>query len=362
MKMRKILSAFLLALLAVAPLAAKNLKADIDRSHDLWWNAPERPVLGISLTDTTASGSTGKVRIFVSVDTMPSQIIFDRTFDVETNGKERVELSVELPVIRPGFYRCHISDDGNIIDETNIGYEPTNIVSLPDAQPDFEEFWKRAKRELAEVPADYTLTPLPELSCKTRDMYLCTFRSWGGDTIKARVAIPKKPESYYYKGAYLDAVRAIDVVEQLPQADRSRLYAEGGSQGGALTLAAAALTDGRLRAIAPYIPFMSDFRDYFRIVPWPASAVGEAREALGMTEEEMYRNLSYFDIKNFARMIKCPVLMGIGLQDPTCPPHTNMSGYNLISSPKELHIYPDCGHTVDYSDWNPRRTEFFNKY
>lgn len=419
MKMRKIMSAFLLALLAVAPLAAKNLKADIDRSHDLWWNAPERPVLGISLTDTTASGSTGKLRVFVSADTMPSQIIFDRTFDVETNGKERVELSVELPVNRPGFYRCHISDDGNIIDEINIGYEPTNIVSLPDAQPDFEEFWKRAKRELAEVPADYTLTPLPELSGKTRDMYLCTFRSWGGDTIKARVAIPKKPgkypvtvffngyggkpwdldpdgnpewiemqtsvrgqflsedgnrygdwirynldkpESYYYKGAYLDAVRAIDVVEQLPQADRSRLYAEGGSQGGALTLAAAALTDGRLRAIAPYIPFMSDFRDYFRIVPWPASAVGEAREALGMTEEEMYRNLSYFDIKNFARMIKCPVLMGIGLQDPTCPPHTNMSGYNLISSPKELHIYPDCGHTVDYSDWNPRRTEFFNKY
>lgn len=77
MKMRKIMSAFLLALLAVAPLAAKNLKADIDRSHDLWWNAPERPVLGISLTDTTASGSTGKVRVFLSVDTMPSQIIFD---------------------------------------------------------------------------------------------------------------------------------------------------------------------------------------------------------------------------------------------------------------------------------------------
>lgn len=27
-----------------------------------------------------------------------------------------------------------------------------------------------------------------------------------------------------------------------------------------------------------------------------------------------------FDIKNFARMIECPVLMGIGLHDPTYPP------------------------------------------
>ncbi len=67
-------------------------------------------------------------------------------------------------------------------------------------------------------------------------------------------------------------------------------------------------------------------------------------------------------MKNFARRIKIPVLMGIGLQDPTCPPHINMASYNLITSPKELHIYPTCGHTVDYSDWNPRRTKFFESH
>jgi len=107
---------------------------------------------------------------------------------------------------------------------------------------------------------------------------------------------------------------------------------------------------------------MSDFPDYFRIVSWPATPVNEARQALGMSERQMYDNLTYFDIKNFVRRIKCPVLMGIGLQDPTCPPHTNLSSYNLITTPKELIIYPTCGHTVDYADWNPRRTAFFNKY
>lgn len=39
-----------------------------------------------------------------------------------------------------------------------------------------------------------------------------------------------------------------------------------------------------------------------------------------------------------------------------------MSSYNLITTPKELHIYPECGHTVDYNDWNPRRTAFFEKW
>lgn len=87
----------------------------------------------------------------------------------------------------------------------------------------------------------------------------------------------------------------------------------------------------------------------------------EAQKKYGMSEKEVYDNLTYFDVKNFVRRIGCPVMMGIGLQDPTCPPHTNMSSYVLIESPKQLTIYPTCGHTVDYSDWNPRRDEFFGR-
>lgn len=404
-----------LAAAAFAPATAKDLKAEIDRSHDLWWNAPEKPVVGLALTDTTGRAKEAQVRFYVTADTMPDKVVLDRTYAVTAPA----QLEIAVPVPGPGFYRCRVEDDGNVIADTWIGYEPTNVVSLPDSKPDFDEFWARAKAELAEVPADYTLELLPELSGEKRNVYMCSFRSLGGDTIKAWVAIPKapgkypaqvyfngyggkpwrldpdgrpdmiematsvrgqylcadgnkygdwirhnldKPEEYYYKGAFMDAVRAIDVLQQLPQTDVEHMYAEGGSQGGALTLAAAALCDGRLRAIAPYIPFLSDYRDYFRIAPWPASAVKEAARELGLNEEQMYGNLTYFDIKNFARRIECPVLMGIGLQDPTCPPHTNMSSYNLIESPKELVIYPDCGHTVDYGDWNPRRDAFFARW
>ncbi len=80
-----------------------------------------------------------------------------------------------------------------------------------------------------------------------------------------------------------------------------------------------------------------------------------------MSDEQVQDNLTYFDIKNFVRRIKCPTLMGIGLQDPTCPPHTNMSSYVLIEAPKQLVIYPTCGHTVDYSDWTPRCGRFFEE-
>lgn len=413
--MNKYLPLLAAAALSVLPAGARNLSVDVDKSHDLWWNAPETPVVNLTLTDTTGSAAASQLRFYVTLDTMPSAVVLDRVFSVTAPAT----LSIPVPVSVPGFYRCHIEDDGNTINETVIGYEPTNIVSLPDAQPDFDAFWQQAKAELAAVPADFSISAEPVKSGRSRDLYECSFRSWGGDTIKARIAMPRSegrhqaviyyngygggpwdfdldnpndmvemqtsvrgqflsqegnkygdwiqyhlddPDTYYYKGAFMDALRAIDVLEQLPQVDPSRMYAEGGSQGGALTLVAGALCDGRLRAIAPYIPFLSDYRDYFRIVGWPASSVFDAQKRLGLSDEQLYRNLSYFDMKNFARRIKMPVLMGIGLQDPTCPPHTNMSSYNLIESPKELHIYPECGHTVDYADWNPRRTAFFEKW
>ncbi|MDE6497861.1 MAG: acetylxylan esterase [Muribaculaceae bacterium] len=412
--MNKSLIAAPVLLIAISA-GARNLSVDVDKSHNLWWNAPETPVLNLNLTDTLGAPVPSRLRVVVTPDTLAAKTVVERAYDVMAPAS----LAVDVPVGAPGFYRVQLLDDGNVISSFNIGYEPTNVVSLPDSRPDFEAFWKQAKAELAEVPADVTLTLVPEKCGRTRDVYNCTYRSWGGDTIDAVVIMPKEPgtypvqvyyngyggqpwpfdadgrpgwiemltsvrgqfysqprntygdwiqyhiddpATYYYKGAYLDAVRAIDVLENLPGVDRERMYAEGGSQGGALTLVAAALADGRLRAIAPYIPFMSDFPHYFRIVDWPAGPVKAAAREAGLSDEQMYANLSYFDIKNHARNITCPVLMGIGLQDPTCPPHTNMSSYNLISSPKELRIYPECGHTVDYGDWNPRRDRFFEAH
>ena len=54
-------------------------------------------------------------------------------------------------------------------------------------------------------------------------------------------------------------------------------------------------------------------------------------------------------------------MRGVGLQDEVCPPHTNFSGYNRISSEKRYWIFPQCGHDVG-PEWWPARMEFFKKY
>lgn len=169
-------------------------------------------------------------------------------------------------------------------------------------------------------------------------------------------------DTYYYRGAFADAVRAVDFVCSREKTDTSRVFANGESQGGALTLVAASL-DGRIKAIAPSAPFLNDYRDYFSLVHWPADPILAAAKEKGISEDDLYRTLSYFDVKNFTDRIKCPVLMAIGLQDPVCPPHTNFAGYNMINSEKRWICYPCAGHNVwEQQGWPKEKDEFFRRF
>jgi cephalosporin-C deacetylase-like acetyl esterase len=335
-------------------------------------------------------------------------------------GEEKTTpLSITLP--EPGFYRCalYLEKDGAAgdIERFNIGYEPEKIVSPRDAKPDFEAFWKQTRAELDNVSPRYKLTLLPQRSTGAKNIYHVEMMSYGNVKIEGYYAAPKakgvypaiavymgygsepyfphtdgnpgyaefilsvrgqgiqkaasaygdwivwgleSKESYYYRGAFMDLVRAVDFLTSRPEVDSQKIVAEGGSQGGAFTLAACAL-DHRIKAGAPTVPFLSDYRDYFDIVHWPRSSFETyLKEHPERTWDEVYDVLTYFDIKNLAGWIQCPILMAAGLQDEVCPPHTNFAGYNLITSEKQYKIYHDQAHSTPNS-WYETRTAFFNK-
>lgn len=169
-------------------------------------------------------------------------------------------------------------------------------------------------------------------------------------------------DTYYYRGAYMDAVRALDFIASRDKVDAGKIFAQGQSQGGALTIAAAALDPaGRLKAIAPAVPFMGDFPDYFKVAAWPRSVAVKCASEKGLTDEQMYRFLSYFDTKNLAPAIKCPVIQAIGLQDDICPPHTNMAPYNNLKvANKKLVVNPMNAHSVP-STWHNEYMAWFNQ-
>ena len=155
----------------------------------------------------------------------------------------------------------------------------------------------------------------------------------------------------------MDLLRAIDFMASRETSDMDNLYAEGQSQGGAFTYAAAALSNYPFRAIAPGIPFLGDFPDYFEITSWPAYVAKENQGT--MTDAEMYAFLSYYDTKNLATLISIPVISCVGLQDNVCPPHTNIAPYNnLQGTDKQVLFNPEFGHQVA-SSWYSNYMEFF---
>lgn len=166
-------------------------------------------------------------------------------------------------------------------------------------------------------------------------------------------------DGYYYRGAFMDCVQAVRFMATRETSDMTQLFAEGSSQGGALSYATAALSDYPFTAIAPCVAFLGDFPDYFNIVGWPAETAKANKGS--MTDEEMYAFLSYFDTKNLATRISCAVIACSGLQDGTCPPHTNLAPYNnLQTEDKVIYYYPEMGHEIP-ADWNKKIMNFFKE-
>jgi len=149
-------------------------------------------------------------------------------------------------------------------------------------------------------------------------------------------------------------VRALDFVCAQPEVDTDRIGLTGGSQGGALTLAVAALDPQRRAKVAmPDVPYLCHFRRAVDAAAQPPyTEIAVYCRHWPQREMEVFRTLSYFDNMNLAERITCPVLMNVGLQDVICPPSTIYAAFNhLGSETKEMKVFPYNGH-----DGNPTHT------
>ena len=75
----------------------------------------------------------------------------------------------------------------------------------------------------------------------------------------------------------------------------------------------------------------------------------------------MLQTLAYFDPLNLAESIRCPILMDIGMKDPTCPYPTIMPVFEKIPGPKAIHVYPDLNHNP-CTDFNAHAKSWLRRY
>jgi len=172
----------------------------------------------------------------------------------------------------------------------------------------------------------------------------------GGSTLRGHIirGLEDGPEHLLFRDVFLDTAELAGIVMQMPEVAPDRVGALGGSQGGGLTLACAAL-EPRIRRAAPIYPFLCDYlrvwemdlaRDAYDELRWFFRAYDPQHQR----EQEIFTTLGYIDCQHLAKRIRAEVLMGVGLMDTICPPSTQFAAYNKIRSPKRMEIYPDFGH------------------
>ena len=161
-------------------------------------------------------------------------------------------------------------------------------------------------------------------------------------------AIGGQPEKLLFRQIFLDTAQLAGIVMAMPDVDPNQVGATGASQGGALTVACAAL-EPRIRRASPVFPFLSDYQRVWEM-DQAKDAYMELKEyfrrhdPLHAREAAVFEKLGYIDIQYLAPRVRADVLWGIGLMDTVCPPSSQFAAYNKLVAPKALAIYPDFGH------------------
>jgi cephalosporin-C deacetylase-like acetyl esterase len=324
------------------------------------------------------------------------------------NSSDSYDFSI--PDLKAGFYKINFMINVSDYDDTTLrafGIRPQEIRSTYARPADFDEFWQKAKDELAKVKPDFKVTPLPKMNTENRDVYEIQMRSLDNYLIKGYMTVPRtknkhrkfsvllglpgyqvdvaplvgldedlviitlntrgqgssrgdintrrdefisyrieNKEKYVMRGVIMDCIRCIDFIYAQPNLRHDNILVSGGSMGGYLALTTASL-DKRVNLCSAQNPILCDIRGMVGEVEWPISAIKKyVATQPGLTMEKVLGNLDYFDGKNFASNISCPSLMGIGLLDPLAPPNNEYAAYNSIPGHKRIMVFKDLGHEI----------------
>ena len=168
--------------------------------------------------------------------------------------------------------------------------------------------------------------------------------------------------TYYYRRLMTDAVRAVDAMASLDLVDSSLIAVTGGSQGGALALAATAWS-GLVKATDVRVPFLADIPHALELTD--TEPYGELLRYLAVhrapeAQASLFDVLAYFDAANLARYATAPAVFSTGLIDDITPASTVFAAYNNYAGPKDMAVYRFNGHEAGGTLDLTRALTFFN--
>jgi cephalosporin-C deacetylase len=141
--------------------------------------------LQVNVKNDLAKTIKGKIQLRLVSD-FNTEII-TQEMDLTLKSKKAVLVSFGGGGIEPGFYKAYVTFNSDVVTKKTsfmFGYNPEMIVSPLNRQPDFANYWFRAKKELAAVDPQYKVTKIDTLCTSKRNIYLVEMRSLGNILIR----------------------------------------------------------------------------------------------------------------------------------------------------------------------------------
>lgn len=160
------------------------------------------------------------------------------------------------------------------------------------------------------------------------------YRAQSQDDLKNYPAIGNENRySSYFLRMYLSCYRGVEYLKAHPNWNGDIIAVMGTSQGGMQTLMVAGLHP-EIDAAMALVPAGFDMHgpDLGRRGGWPQWYYAtDGKDSLKVREASRY-----YDVANFTSNITCPVLVGVGLLDETCPPEGIIAGMNQLTQNKQI--------------------------
>jgi cephalosporin-C deacetylase len=323
---------------------------------------------------------------------------------VSVAPKSKAGVRFVVPVKQPDVYAVTLAftvDEEQVATaDLSIGYQVDRIKPALSVPKGFSEFWDDVVREARSIPLDVEFTPDDERSDSWILVSKIKYRGVEGEYVSGwyctpaekghyramlqlpgygarRIPVPsalarqgwtvlaldltgRDPESTEQPPPYLTdgilspatyslrriaahCIQAVEVLRSQPRVDPDRIAVSGPGLGAALAVTVAAL-DHRVGAVAADVPLFCDIGEALKTATWPYSEIRDYLRRSPAHEGAVMRTLSFFDALNFAPMVTCPVLIGLGLRDTASPAREVFALYNYLPQGKQVEVYPQAGH------------------
>ncbi len=373
-----------------------------DRS-DWIYKTGENPKFNITVTRNSEPVKGIKIAWELGPEMMPA---VKRDSATLKNGMTEIS---GYSMKEPGFLRCRVIalyQGKRYEGMASAAFDPQSIQPTIQYPSDFNQFWDKAKQELAAVPMDVKLTLLPDKCTENTNVYEANIQNYNKSRVFGILCVPKKQGKY---PALLEVPGAgvRGYFGDISTSEEGIITFQIGIHGISVTMDPSVYAELGRSALNGYPFYNLDNRDsyyYKRVYLGCVRAIdfifslpefdgsnlavtgGSQGGALSIVSAgldhrvkyisafhpalcdltgylsdraggwpHMFRNKAeassermktaqYYDVVNFARNVKIPGLYSWGYNDVTCPPTSTYSAYNMIPGPKELVLFQESGH------------------